>query len=334
MDNQTTNVPHRGFIIRVDSVSLWVAFMAFIKEQQNRNFSDGLVLPEWVYRGQADSQWSLASSFEREFGCEASENELVGIERASMDAFRELAIDSGASFSKAELLAHMQHYGVPTRLVDFTKAPLIALFFALNQGNGAFSVWATHLNAVNSRYDKDMRLDAACTADNSEKSIHVTASDSTRENNARRIQCERELFESFFERDEKWRTQIRDRVPMFCYVPTNPNPRMKAQRGLFLASSKLSCPFEDSFYEWKSFERRAFERETRPLSEIFKNRRVEPVYIANADALKFDFSPSMRNEAYAYLETANVRPSVMFPDFEGIAKEVKEEMQLLKGKLA
>lgn len=334
MDNQTTNVPYRGFVIQVDSVSLWVAFMAFIKGQEKRNFPDGLVLPEWVYRGQSDSQWSLTSSFEREFGCEASEDRLVGIERASIAAFRELTIDSRSGFSDAELLAHMQHYGVPTRLVDFTKSPLIALFFALSSGEGAFSVWATHLNAANSWHDKDMRLDVACTANNSEKSIHVATNDSTRENNARRIQCERELFESFFERDEKGRTQIYDRVPMFCYVPTNPNPRMKAQRGLFLATSKLSRPFENSFYEWRCFERRAFEHETRPLSEIFKNQRVEPGYIANADSLKFDFSPSMRNEAHAYLETANIRPSVLFPDFEGIAKEVKEEMQLQKGKLA
>lgn len=330
MENQTTYVPHRGFSIQVDSISQWVAFMAFIKEQQNRNFPDGLVLPEWVYRGQADSLWNLTSSFEREFGCEATEHELVRIERTAIDAFRELSIGSGTNFSDAELLAHMQHYGVPTRLVDFTRAPLIALFFALNQGHGAFSVWATHLNAANSWYAKERRREAVDQAEPLTKSIHVSANDSTRENNSRRIQCEREVFESFFKKNETERIQICNRIDMFCYVPAHPNSRMKAQRGLFLASSKLSRPFEQAFYRWAYFERNCFELEERPLSEIFKDRSVSPSYISSADALKFNFTASMREEAKAYLETANVKPSVLFPDLEGIAREVKEEMLLQK----
>jgi len=325
----TNSIEHRGFVITVDDISLWVAFMAFIKEQQRHQFDDGLCLPPWVYRGQADSTWRITSSFERSYGVSRTEDELEAIERRSMDLFRELAQGTEATLRDAELLAHMQHYGVPTRLVDFSYAPLIALYFALNDKIGdesrPFAVWATQTNAANSWYDREARMNVACNAPNGVSSIHATEADSTEINNAARIQVEREVFERLIENDKE-RNAIRERIALSMYCPTTPNPRMRAQRGLFLAATKLSRPFEFSYFDWKFFEKKCFEQEERPLSEIFKNKRVAVDYIANADAFKFEFPASMRREAKSYLDLSNVRPTTLFPDFEGVAIEVKQEM--------
>jgi hypothetical protein len=48
-----------------------------------------------------------------------------------------------------EWLALMQHYGAPTRLLDWTHSIFVALFFALEQAQGECSDWALDHECVN-----------------------------------------------------------------------------------------------------------------------------------------------------------------------------------------
>jgi hypothetical protein len=90
--------------------------------------------PPWtIFRGQSDSSWELASSFER--------SELFGndnrLEKNIIKEFGKIAnyYSSNKDLPSSNLgwLAMMQHHGTPTRLIDFTKSAYIACFFAFEK---------------------------------------------------------------------------------------------------------------------------------------------------------------------------------------------------------
>lgn len=104
-------------------------------------------LPGWVFRGQRSAKWFLEPSVERL---------VVGRQMTWPDAERR-AIAAFQSYSEADLayrpeqddylgwLALLQHYGGPSRLLDFTHAPQVAAFFALEDlPSEPAAVWAVN----------------------------------------------------------------------------------------------------------------------------------------------------------------------------------------------
>lgn len=94
------------------------------------------VLPNpYVFRGQADAAWEIESTLERMLGSEWSADLARKCEDRSLNSFKsKYQIYCGGEHrpnSKLAWLSVMQHYGVPTRLIDFTTSPYIALYFAL-----------------------------------------------------------------------------------------------------------------------------------------------------------------------------------------------------------
>lgn len=79
-----------------------------------------------LYRGQADATWKLNASLTRELKYVKNESEMYyDILSLKPDAF----VNDNSVY---ERLITMQHFGMPTRLMDITRNPLVAIFFACN----------------------------------------------------------------------------------------------------------------------------------------------------------------------------------------------------------
>jgi len=104
----------------------------------------------YIYRGHSNADWGLQSSLERLIGTKWCSSEVQTFENNSLERFKaKFHLYDHTNIvptSKLGWLSIMQHYGVPTRLVDFTESPYVALYFALETyqpaTNADFAVFA------------------------------------------------------------------------------------------------------------------------------------------------------------------------------------------------
>ena len=86
----------------------------------------------WLFRGHGNDAWELIASIGRPEIC-GPKGWVAADETALFEDFVRLGHRFyPGSISELGELAIAQHYGIPTRLLDWTTDPLVAIWFALN----------------------------------------------------------------------------------------------------------------------------------------------------------------------------------------------------------
>lgn len=106
------------------------------------------------FRGHADASWRLLPALARvkpTGSCNQRFESELAREQGASRYFRQHAGDLLPQNVDAWTLAYaMQHYGLPTRLLDWTTTFSIALYFALNRATPAAAIWILDPFALNS----------------------------------------------------------------------------------------------------------------------------------------------------------------------------------------
>lgn len=191
--------------------SSWPAYKAFVDDLSEN----------WAFRGQADVRWNLRNAIERTDFIKLRQ----GIEGEFVAEFQRGARNY---LSKDELpehliewLALMQHHGAPTRLLDFTKSPYIAAYFAFEQcvieQENQVAVWAINFNFLKTKALAELSAEF---------------NDDIRQNN--NLINER-LFEKIFYQN--------NRNLVFPVEPFRMNRRYSLQQSIFVSTGTSAEPF-------------------------------------------------------------------------------------------
>jgi hypothetical protein len=116
--------------------------------QERLSGSSSPYVHDWAFRGMPNFDWLLATSLERL----EVKNLSSQAERSLLTSFKRRAhhylTDLPHADDNLEWLALMQHHGAPTRLLDWTRSPYVALFFAFEAArdpDGYCALWAIDL---------------------------------------------------------------------------------------------------------------------------------------------------------------------------------------------
>ena len=107
----------------------------------------------WLFRGQGDTEWDLVPGMFRGLDKinppydETDAEWVTQIERNVYRTFNQFAGRHQPTANKWEQLCLAQHYGTPTRLLDWTRLPFVAAYFAVvDVRSAAASIWAFNVS--------------------------------------------------------------------------------------------------------------------------------------------------------------------------------------------
>ena len=203
----------------------------------NNMISENGIPGTLLFRGQADKSFSLEASIFR--------NDLISKETALInDLILQEPFEFGNHMTDFEQLVKMQHYGLPTRLMDLTTNPLIALYFACAEHENKNGELIVFIETLHRPTQKEVKMFAA-----------LAEYDGKSEGNFVDYFAKKGLIETsatpFEELVQRLQNQFQNKyVPVVA--PKN-NERIKRQNGAFLILGIDSKKEEPKYYLKNTF---------------------------------------------------------------------------------
>jgi len=265
--------------------------------------------PIWAFRGQSDSSWSLQTTFEREGQkhkldtyfyktCEA--NIITDFKRQALQHIQ----NAPDKENIIDWLAYIQHYGGPTRLLDFTYSFFVASFFSLNSATCNSSIWSINVNNLISQNDQFKSLLFEQGYRDTLNKFVDTANENVLNN---------QDFSS-----------IQKKGNIYLVEPYNQEQRLAIQQGFFLFPTEIELPFANNLCG-------AFNTDETKLSHDNLEPKTFDDLInlkgENISIVKIVLNSSMIYEAINQLRSMNISNATLFPGLDGFAKSLNFHFQ-------
>jgi hypothetical protein len=298
------------------------AFESFPMPQVQYDSESDLAGTAWIFRGHKTTKYSLEPTIERVSGQKPdswAELEWQALKEFRSKARMHLAPSLLPPGDKTlDWLALMRHYGVPTRLLDFSSSPYIALYFALRgrleEEESPAEVWAINAGAL-----LDRAGSVSIYADREE--IEWEAKKTGKQVTFTKVSlCPSDAasgLDILKGDDAYWDRVITaalapSQIRIRCFnesgfvllaSPPVENPRLSSQQGVFLFNAAKALNFEDSLFKMMN---------------------------GHADnwCRLFRIPPKMVRDFEERLFQLNIHDLSLFPDIDGLAGLIRQKARL------
>lgn len=238
---------------------------------------------KFLFRGQEQGHWKLTTSYQRL----ASERKKLGFpiprEVEMIKAFQSIRRFASRRHNLWDTIAKMQHYGVKTRMLDFTESMDVALFFALTRQS--FPV----IDGAASETSKSYILCVSKDLPNKDEPPDIGID-------------ELEAWSQPREADLSYY--------LFKYHMRNPAPRVQQQRGVFLFSHNPFWVLAEKLSIMNNWSAIAAQRRIRSLTETLQTHTK--LHLIEVAVTRVEFV-----RIQEYLATSGMDSVKLFPGSEG-----------------
>ena len=270
--------------------------------------------PIWAFRGQSDKKWPLSTKFERE----SKKHDLNPYfyrtcERNIIREFKRQASQHISALPKEkdtiDWLSLIQHFGGPTRLLDFSYSFYVAAFFATNNSLSDSAIWGINVNHLIKRDE--------CFYQHLKKIGYYDT-----------IQKYVEFANKVLETcqfDVEAQSYIRTNV---CVVePYVQEQRLCIQQGFFLFPTNIKKSFESNLLESLGIDKETIDKDS--FTKIRK-KNLNSISGDEIAIVKFTLSKRMIYEASNQLRSMNITDATLFPGIDGFARSLHNNFHDIK----
>jgi hypothetical protein len=321
-DTGSTREPWKNVVL-AGWEAITKAFESFPKPKLRVDEEGSWTQEMWVFRGQKDESYPLQPSIEREAGLSVPwaalefkilQEEFQPKARMHMDPSSLPAPEDVLSW-----LALMQHYGVPTRLLDFTLSPFVALYFALRDRtpheklSKNVVVWAIDarlLRKVSARISGEAyQAEVKCKVREPFRATRVTLGQmlamarSDKDTLVDETEADRAMLSAAL-RPHAVRRNYFDKKGFVAFaLPPVENQRLSSQQGCFLFNGAEALPFQESLF-------RMMDGYGESWRKLF---RIPTVGLREIEERLFQM---------------NIHELSLFPDMQGLAGLIRQKLRL------